>query len=281
MMDSDPSTPGMSDPTIAQRVELSEAHAYERLLRGAPLAMAERYGLSCRSVGSAVALMASGHRDSLILNRVIGLGVREPVGDDALQSIDLLYAAAGCNAYALEISPFAQPSNLPTTLRTKGFFPFKQTTMFYRRAEPIAPQACAFQIRRAQADEAPGFVDTCVGIFGLDEPVHGLLMATFSDPAWQHWLAVDGNAPIGVAITHLAGDVAWIGWVGTVPSHRGRGVQRALTAAQLRGASESGCTWVTLEAATGTTKRPSQSLRNYCRLGWTVAYNRGVFVHKA
>jgi len=42
-----------------------------------------------------------------------------------------------------------------------------------------------------------------------------------------------------------------------------------------------GCRWVTLEAATGTKNHASQSLRNYRRLGWSVAYDRLVYVRRA
>lgn len=268
---------------VARRVELSEAHAYEQLIGGAAPELVERYGLACQRVGPAVALVAPGFSTSLILNRVIGLGVGETVTPDVLEAIDRLYAAAQASTYALEVSPAIEPANLATTLKHRGFFAFKQTAMLHRRVEPIAAPACAYRITRAQPEQAPIFAHLCVTVFGMDEPIRSLLTASFSGAHslhWQHWLAWDGDLAVGAAITHLAGGVAWIGWVGTLASHRGRGVQSAITAAQLQAAHDSGCRWVTLETATGTVKRPNPSFRNYCRLGWAVAHHRLVFVHR-
>ena len=75
---------------VARRVELSEAHAYEQLIGGAAPELVERYGLACQRVGPAVALVAPGFSTSLILNRVIGLGVGETVTPDVLEAIDRL-----------------------------------------------------------------------------------------------------------------------------------------------------------------------------------------------
>ena len=280
MRSEEKSTHDISAAAIARRVELSEAHAYEQMMRGVTHNIAERYGLSCQRVGSAVALFANGFGKSLILNRVIGLGVCESVTRDDLELIDILYAEGKASIYALEISPTSGPSDLPSTLKARGFFRFKQTAMLHRRVELIAQPSCALSIGRARPDQAAVFGAICVEVFGLDEPIRSLLAATFSGPDWQHWLAFDGEDAVGAAITHIAGDVAWFGWVGTLPSHRGRGVQSALTAAQLQGAYDSGCRWVTLETATGTADQPNQSYRNYCRLGWTVAHHRAVYVYR-
>ena len=117
-------------------------------------------------------------------------------------------------------------------------------------------------------------------IFQFDMPFPGLLTATFSSSAWQHWLAFDGATPVAAAITHVKGDIAWIGWVCTLPEYRGRGAQSALAAAQLQGIRQRGARWVTLEAATGTKRNPAPSLRNYLRLGWTHAYDRLIYLRR-
>ena len=264
----------------SRRVEVNEADTYADMFDGVSRDIADRLGLSSQRIGSAVVLSAAGFQKSLIVNRVIGLGAGESFTPDMLDQIERLYAAVQTNTYALEISPASEPPELMATLKARGFFRFKQTAMLHRRVEVIAPPACALRIRRAAPEQAAEFVDICVKVFGLDEPIRSLLATTFAGRAWQHWLAFDGDMPVGAALTHLAGDVAWFGWVGTLSSHRGRGAQSALTAAQLEGATESGCRWVTLETATGTAEQPHPSMRNYCRLGWTVAHQRGVFVRR-
>ena len=89
---------------IARIVELSEARAYARLISEAPEALCRQFGLGVYRVGSAYALIASGCSDSLLLNRVIGLGLSEPVTTPILEELDNLYAASGMGSFAAEIS---------------------------------------------------------------------------------------------------------------------------------------------------------------------------------
>jgi len=271
----------MTDSDIATRVELSEARAYARLIAGAPQDVSKQYGLSTHKLGSAYAVVAAGFVDSLIANRVIGLGGCEPATDEILDALDAVYSENGVATYAYEIAPSSEPADLPARLRDRGFVPFKQTTLLYRRVEVIAPPPCDFRVSRIGIERAAAFADMSCEIFELDGPFPSLLRATFNSPAWQHWMAFDGDVPVATAITHVVDNVAWIGWVGTLPDYRGRGAQSAITAAQLEGARASNCLWVTLETVTGTKNRPSQTLRNYRRLGWTVAYNRLVYVRKS
>lgn len=271
----------MTESDVARLVELSEARAYARLVTGAPRDLSDRYGLAVHRQGSAHAFVASRFCDSLILNRVIGLGTCEPVTDGTIKALETLYLASGVSTYAMEISPASEPTDLPARLRSWGFVPFKQTTMLYRRGEPIARPACDLRVMRAHPEHAAVFAELSCGIFQFAEPFPSLLRATFACPTWQHWLAFDGERPVSAAITYLEGEVAWIGWVGTLPEYRGRGAQSAIAAAQLQEACASGVRWLTLETATGTKNRPSQSLRNYVRLGWTPAYDRLVYVRKS
>jgi len=271
----------MSGSEVARLVETSEARAYAALVTGAPKELNAQHGLEVHQVGATTVFVAAGVRDSLVLNRVIGLGIGEPATQGILDELDAIYHASGIATYAAEVSPVCEPPDLPSRLRTRGFVPYKQTSMCYRAAQPIASPACDLLVRRAALAEAEAYADLSCGLFNFEEPFPSMLRATFQRPAWQQWLAFDRDRPVAAAITHVADEVAWIGWVGTLADYRGRGAQSALTAAQLQAASENGCRWVTLEAATGTKKQASQSLRNYRRLGWNVAYDRIVYVRRA
>jgi ribosomal protein S18 acetylase RimI-like enzyme len=264
----------------ARLVELGEARAYAALVMGGEAQTSEQYGLAVHRVGSAYALVGTRFRESLILNRVIGLGVCEPAADGVLDALDDVYRRGAVDTYAAEVSPAGQPADLPQRLRSRGFIPFKYTTMLYRPVAPVASPPTAFRVRRVGQALAHVFAELTCTVFQFGEPFRTLLQATFRSDDWQHWMAFDDEQPVAAAMTHVQDGVAWIGWVGTLPDYRGRGAQSALTAAQLEGAGARNCRWVTLEAATGTRDRPGPSLRNYRRLGWTVAYDRLVYVRK-
>lgn len=268
------------DPPAECIVEWSEAQAYAALIRAAPQSLKEQFALSSPDMGQTTALIAGGYTSNLVLNRVIGLGSLEAATVSELDNIDAWYRAAGVSTYAIELSPAANPADLPDWLRDRSFMPFKQTSMMIRRCEPFEPAASALRVQRASTAQAAAFVALCCGVFGHAGPIPDLLSASFGSPNWQHWLAFDRDEPVAAAITHLWADTAWIGWVCTRPEHRGRGAQSLLAAAQLRGAAEVGARHATLEAATGTRARPGPSLRNYGRLGWTVVHDRLTYVKR-
>ena len=62
------------------------------------------------------------------------------------------------------------------------------------------------------------------------------------DPECLHLLASDGRAPVGTARIHFQGEVAKIGRVCVLPSHRGTGLGAELIRAALA-AADSGPCW--------------------------------------
>ena len=102
--------------------------------------------------------------------------------------------------------------------------------------------------------------------------------STVGRSGWRHYFAMDNRIPVATAASRADGDVAWFGFAGTLPSHRGRGAQSALLARRIRDAAADGCAWVTCETMADTAERPSRSFRNMMRLGFTVAYARKNFI---
>jgi hypothetical protein len=271
----------MTDSEACRLVEGSEARAYSALVDGATEQLRRSCGMSVRRIGGGYAFVASGMRDSLLLNRVIGLGAWEPFTQALADELDDLYRAHGVDNYAVELAPAGVVDLSFDPLQQDGFMPFKQTTMMYRGSELPPNAVCDLQVRRVGLEDADRFADLVCSVFGFGDPFPAILSASFQQPQFRHWMAFHDEAPAAAAITVEFGDgVAWIGWVCTLPGQRGRGAQTALACAQLRDCIERGVNWVTLETATGTKRRPSQSLRNYSRLGWTAAYDRVVLLRR-
>lgn len=271
----------MTELEIARLVEGSEARSYALLLQGAPASLRESVGLEVKRIGSAYAFAARGAQHSLLLNRVIGLGVWEVLDASVVSQIDDFYRISGVAAYAAEVAPSGLMGMGIQDLLPLGFVPFKQTTMMFRGVDDVPAVSSALTARSVGPEFADRSSELCCGIFGFDAPFPEALRQSFQLPQFRHWLAFDGETPVAAAMTaYLDEEVAWIGWVCTLPTHRGRGAQALIAAAQLRECAARGMKWVTLEAATGTKRRPSHSLRNYTRLGWTQAYDRMVLVRR-
>lgn len=271
----------MDESDICRMVEGNEARAYATLVEGAPAALRERYDLSVQRVDGAYAFVAGGVRDSLVLNRVIGLGVWQTSSKAQIECLDALYRAHGVATYALEVAPMGASGLTLQDLQGMGFVPFKQTTMMHRDCAPPAAAISDLAVRSVDAARAEDFAALCCSVFGFAEPFPDLLRYGFGRQELRHWMAFEGEHPVAAALTvEFDQGLAWIGWVCTLPSHRGRGAQGALAAAQLRECVARGIRCVTLEAATGTKKRPSPSLRNYSRLGWTQAYDRLILLRR-
>jgi hypothetical protein len=275
--------PGVPLPEsdAAHLVEESEARAYSELVNGAATDVNQRFEISVHRVGSAHAFVAAGLRDSLILNRVIGLGVAASATEQDFAELDDTYLSRGVSTYAIEVSPASLPPDLLSHVASRGFIPYKKTAMLYRAVQSVPPHECALRVEGVGSDHAKIFSDLLCEVFQLGDPFPGLLTGTFRSPRWQNFLAFEGDKPVAAGMTYVADDVAWIGWVGTLAQYRGRGAQGSITAAQLRAAAAGRVRWVTLEVAPGTERRPSQTFRNYQRFGWTMAYNRITCVRRA
>lgn len=271
----------MDDSQACRTVEGNEARAYAALVEGSSAALRERHRLSVRRVAGAYAFVAGGLRNSLVLNRVIGLGVWQPSSRALIQELDALYRAQGVETYAAEVAPASTSGLAVQDLQEMGFVPFKQTTMMYRDCTPLSGVASDLSVQEVGTARAEEFATLCCSVFGFADPFPELLRSGFQRDDVRHWMAFDGAQPVAAAMTvEFEDGLAWIGWVCTLPSHRGRGAQAALAAAQLDACRTRGIRCVTLEAATGTRKRPSASLRNYSRLGWNAAYDRLILLRR-
>ena len=101
----------LSSDELAQLVEFGEAEAYRDLDRKAPAAL----NLRVEQIGSTVLLLAP-NVDILLLNRAIGLGLREPATEAMVADVIARYQAAGIRNFGVQLSPQANPTQLPNWL---------------------------------------------------------------------------------------------------------------------------------------------------------------------
>jgi hypothetical protein len=270
----------MTDADLARLVELSEARAYFSLLSAAEPAVAERCGFRATTIGSAVVIVADSVTTSLNLNRVIGLGVSEPATEEQLDQICSSYAVP----FGIELSPASKPDDLPGWFKARRLRKAFLSRILYRDGGP--PRAAydswskstGLRVEKTGRDHAAALATLSCQNFRMPEPVQPLLEATVYQPGWRHWVAFDGELPIGGSLSYVEDGICWLGWTSVLPSHRGRWVHAGIVAKQLQEAHEAGCTWVTTETASGTGATPDPAYHNLLNFGFRDVYMRPVYV---
>lgn len=258
---------------LAELVEFGEADAYENLFRHAPPDL----GLSVIRSGGAALLIASS-LPIILFNRVIGLGLREPTTEAAVDEILMRYRVAGSSAFAVQLSPSAAPSDLPARLRARGLPLRDNWAKVYRAARPDVIVQTDLRVERIDRARAVAFAEISCTAFGMPAVMQPWLTAGVGQPGWAHYLAFDGETPVAGGALFVKGDVGWLGIASTLPAHRRRGAQGALMARRIHDAAELGCRWVVTETGEDTPEQPNPSYHNMLRSGFVLAYQRPNYI---
>ncbi len=278
---------------LAQRVELSEGRAYSSLF-AAVQSQAPELGFSTRTVGGAVLLRATAVTTSLVVNRVLGLGLGgadEPATEAQLDTIIQTYGQ-GSESFGLEISPAALPAELPTWLRARRIRKAFPAQVLYRNAAAPPPRYAAWakatglRVEAVGPEHAQALARLCCDNFSMPDTLLPLLSLGVATPGWRRWLALDGEVPVGGSMSFVAPSasggelIGWLGWTSVAPSHRGRWVHAGIVAKQLEDCAAAGCDWVTTETGLSTKEKPDAAYHNLRNFGFQDAYLRPVYVYQ-
>ena len=302
-----PPPPPLPPLALARRVELSEANAYRGLFV-ATQNQAPGLGYSTCDIGAAVVLRATAVTSSLVVNRVLGLGLG-PDGAQAAateQQLDTIIDTYGHGkeAFGLELSPAALPADLPAWMRARRLRKALPTQVLIRKG--AAPpdryaawaKATGLRVEAVGPEHAPTLARLCCDNFGMPDTLLPLLTLGVAAPGWRRWLALDGDVPVGGSMSFvgpLMGPLlgpcsrpsggadellGWLGWTSVSASHRGRWVHAGIVAKQLEDCCAAGCDWVTTETAASTKQKPDAAYHNLRNFGFQDAYLRPVYVYQ-
>ena len=255
----------------ARLLELIEAEAWADIFRAAPAGLAEEHGIAVLDLGAAAACIVARDVPSLMLNRVIGLGVGMPATSAML---DLADEAFGETRYMIPVAPQCQPSELTTWLRGRGFEAGYAWMKFERGPEPPPAPTTSLEVRRAGLDDAGAFAQALVAGYELPGWMEEWVAGLVGRPGWSCYVAMHGSEPAAAGCVYIRPPVAWLGLAGTVPELRRRGGQGAIMAARIREAIDAGCTAIGTETGERVIDRPSASYTNIMRFGFQEAYVR-------
>jgi GNAT superfamily N-acetyltransferase len=247
--------------------ELGELEGFRDLYAAAPASLEARV----KEIGGALCLRLEAAPTSAMFNRALGLGLREPATEDAVEELAAFYGAE--IGWCVALAPQARPSELPSWLERRGFLPGYGWAKF-RRGVADPPQArTALRVDRVAEDGAETFADTFVRGYGTPGFFREWL-AKIAREGWHCFLALDGEAPAGAGALYAAGEVGWLGIAATFPEHRRKGAQGAILAARIEAAAAAGCKVVVTETGEFRDGSPSSSYRNIVRAGFEEAYVR-------
>lgn len=256
--------------------ERIEVAAWRDHYEAAPPAVREALGVSVHAVGEGVAVVARGV-ESLLANRIIGLGLTAPADETLLDSALARFEGVA-GGFAINLSPRAMPAALPEWLERRGMATFFHHLPHCRAAGEAPESGSALVVREVPRD-SPGLWSDVAVAAPEDEgrrSVHQLAWhdACVGRPGWTHLLAWHGDRPVAAASLFVRDGAAWFGHARTLPSHRRMGAQRALLTARIRIATRQGARWLTTETAPDWPDVARESLRNVRWAGFEPIHER-------
>ena len=271
----------MSDLTpekIAEINEFGEAEAHANYFLCAPPEFTNPFRLGVKRIGSVVVTMIPEY-DEAILNRILGLGVGEPATEAILDEAIAFLESAGCKNYVAQISPMAQPAQLPKWLATRGFKLGRNWAKMYRGSEPAPVISTDLRVEKIGKEQADAFADVTIPVWGYPPAARPLLKCNVGEPGWHHYLALNGKKPVSVAAMFVNGETGWLGFASTLKKYRKRGGQGAMFARRIQDGLALGVNWFVTETGEDTPEDPNPSYHNMLRSGFKLAYLRRNYVH--
>jgi hypothetical protein len=266
----------VTERELACRVERAEVDAWADAVAAATPEIARPLGLRVEPVCGGIALIAS-EVPSVLYNRAFGFALDAPLEEPTLDRAIALYRRD--LPFAIQPSPAAQPIEIRDWLEARGLHARFNWVRWVRDDRPIPEARCDLAIAAIGPEQAGVFVDLVFQIFDEPAVLGPWLALAIGRRGWTHYLSHDGSQPVGVGALYVAGGVGWLGWGGTLKSHRGRGGQSAMLVRRVRDAIAQGCRVLTVETAEDPPEKPNPSYRNVERAGFRVLHLRPSHAH--
>lgn len=244
-----------------------EREALISLHRSCPEDVGEALGLVLNDISDGVSAGAKCD-PSVVINRVLGLGIKDEISPDSLLKVKDFYTSAGIEKYFLHIYPESLSENGKKVLEELGFAKSRGWMKFRRDANPIATPPTDLKVRVASPEEARHFGRIVAGAFGMTDQSAELLAGLANDPRWYLFLSYDGDEPAGAGALIVHNGCAWLEWGATDPAFRRRGSQAAVMAARINKAVELGCTHMFTETGEAVEGDPQHSYKNILKAGF-------------
>lgn len=272
--------PNAAPDDLVPELELAEMRGLADLHRAAPDDLVRELGMEVVEVGTTLALITS-RIDVLALNRIVGLGVFEPVRLAHLEDLLERFRRAGVPRAFVQVAPSPFTESLVDALLTRGLTRYNNWLRLTRAVRPLPEAPTDLHIECVGAAHGDAFGAIAAEAFGWSAAAVPWLSASVGRPGWLQYVAFDGATPVATAALHVAGKTGWMTLAATRADARRRGAQSALIARRIADAARLGCVRLSVETAEPTPQRQAPSLRNVIRLGFELAYPRQNYLWQA
>jgi GNAT superfamily N-acetyltransferase len=253
-------------------LEAAEADSWAEIQGHAAPRLKERFDVAVSRIAGAVVITAP-KTDMLAVNRAWLPGNQGSVSSDAIATITDYARSRGLSRLLLHLPDWARGPGLTTD----GWESVTPQIRFYQAA---GPRSFTSRLRIVAVGPEDGELFGEIAARGNEAPpfMSDGFNSTVGQPGWRHYLAFDGSTPVSAAAVRFHRAVAWCGFAGTLPEHRGKGAQRALLARRIHDAAAAGCSWVTCESLPDGPNAPSFSRANMVATGFIPAYERPSYI---
>lgn len=267
----------LTPPQIAEIVEMVGAHSMEEMVNAMAPDAAARYGVRGERVGSAVVQVAT-QVDFPFFNRVVGLGLREPVTEAALDAVAGLYRGANVR-FMVQVSPEALSGGLHARLEARGWPRKDNWAQMIRDVEPPPEIPTDLRIERIGPEHADAFADIVCSAFEVPREYGAFVRGLVGRAGWYPYGAFDDDTLVATGALLVRDEVGYLAFGATLETHRRRGAQGAIMARRIREAADLGCRWLVTETGEDTSEHPNPSYHNMLRTGFELAYLRPNYIY--
>lgn len=266
---------------IATICEFAEAEAMADVYQSLSPEVAQHFGARIERTGSAVVFIVQ-QIPEIMFNRVVGLGVKEPATEAMLDDILARFEKAGVKKFAFQLSPAVQPADeMPLWLEARDIIRDDNWSKFYREAQMPPDISTDLRIERVGMEHQEAFLQTLAVGYGLPDFMQVWFTNLMERPGWHHYMAFDGDLPVATGVLYVKGNIGYLSFGGTLPSHRRRGAQGAIMSRRIRDAIALGCQHIVTDAQAETDDYSNPSVHNMQRTGFQLAYQRPNYIPRA
>jgi hypothetical protein len=265
-------------PELLQTCELIEAEAHESGYQYAPKEFINSFGIGIEQVGS-VSVTKMTAVDNVTYNCILNLGVIDPVTESILDESIEIFKQSGCHNYTTRLSKFAQPADISKWLQARGFTSGRNYVKLVRGDDPAPINKTDLHLERIGKDKASDYSRVVLSVFGSSPAYRPFIEGTIGRPGWHHYVAYEDGKPVSASAMYISGNNAWLGFMCTLETYRGRGAQGAMLSTCITEGLSQGCKWFISEIKEDIPGKPNPSHRNALRNGFELAYLQQHYYH--
>ena len=211
----------------------------------------------------------------LVMNRVLGVGIKRPIDEAMVDHMINFYKVAGSPRFMIQLPGLIVTDSMRNTLEGHGFKNHNEWTKLYREVAPAEITPTPLQVRKIGKNEAPLYGQLIFDSFDWKDPrLAAWLATTVGAEGYHHYLVYKGGEAIAGGALYVQVDMASMAFAGTVAAHRGFGAQKLLLETRLNAAYQLGAKVITAETAKHTAEIEVTSFKNIVRAGFRTAYHR-------